>query len=374
MKILLVEPFFEGSHQSWAKGFKKSSKHEVKILSLPGRHWKWRMYGGAVALAKAFLEMDFYPDLLLATDMLDLTTFLALSRSKSRDLPTAIYFHENQITYPWSATDQDVRLKRNNQYGFINYTSALAADQLFFNSHYHLNSFIQSLTPFLSQFPDFKNLENVELIRQKSEVLYLGMDLKKFDKYRIKKEHQLPVILWNHRWEYDKNPELFFQSLFKLAAEGYDFQLIVLGNAYQKKPPIFAEAKKRLASQLIHWGYCENFEDYARFLWQSTIYPVTSNQDFFGGSVVQALYCGVRPLLPKRLAYPEHIPEHLHAACFYQTDQDFYLQLRQLIGDFLANNNSIVDNDALQNFVSRYDWSTLGPLYDHAFSKVNSRI
>ena len=117
MKILLVEPFFTGSHQLWAEGYQEASKHELRILSLPGRHWKWRMYAGAVELAKQFLALQNYtPDLILATDMLNLTTFLALTRSKTASIPTAIYFHENQITYPWSATDPDISLKRANQY------------------------------------------------------------------------------------------------------------------------------------------------------------------------------------------------------------------------------------------------------------------
>ena len=113
MKIALLEPFFSGSHQQWAEGLLKHSTHEIKIFSLPGRYWKWRMYGGAVALARQFLEDSFQPDLLLATDMLDLTTFLSLTRSKTAFLPTVIYFHENQITYPWSPTDADISLNRN---------------------------------------------------------------------------------------------------------------------------------------------------------------------------------------------------------------------------------------------------------------------
>ncbi|GIS57231.1 MAG: hypothetical protein CM1200mP1_11690 [Candidatus Neomarinimicrobiota bacterium] len=31
------------------------------------------------------------------------------------------------------------------------------------------------------------------------------------------------------------------------------------------------------------------------------IFSLTNNQDFFGGSVVEAIYCGVYPVLPKRL-------------------------------------------------------------------------
>ena len=44
------------------------------------------------------------------------------------------------------------------------------------------------------------------------------MDLSKFDKYKTSAKRE-PLILWNHRWEYDKNPEPFFQSLFRLKDE-----------------------------------------------------------------------------------------------------------------------------------------------------------
>ncbi len=368
MKILLIEPFLEGSHQAWAEGYQRHSEHEVKILSLPGRHWKWRMYGGAVSLAKKFLEMDFMPDLLLATDMLDFATFLALSRSKSGGIPTALYFHENQITYPWSPDDPDIALQRNNQYGFINYTSALAADQIFFNSTYHLQSFTQTLEPFLKQFPDFKELQNIAAIQTKSRVLPLGLDLKKLDQYRVDKIMDHPLILWNHRWEYDKHPELFFQTLIRLAKENMDFKIFVLGSQYQKSPAIFAAAKIQLADRILHWGFVENFADYARCLWQSNLYPVTSNQDFFGGSVVEALYCGASPLLPDRLAYPEHIPNDQKASYFYQSPEDFYNQLKSRIQDFYQNRTFIFENDKIQNFVARYDWSTLGTQYDQIFS------
>ena len=58
MKILLIEPYYSGSHKQWADGFKNHSRNEIKILSLKGQFWKWRMHGGAVTIASKFNKMN----------------------------------------------------------------------------------------------------------------------------------------------------------------------------------------------------------------------------------------------------------------------------------------------------------------------------
>ena len=365
LKIVLLEPFFTGSHQQWAEGLRQNSRHDIEILSLKGRHWKWRMYGGAVALADQFNKLNYRPDLLLATDMLDLSTFLALTRNKSTGIPTAIYFHENQMTYPWSPDDEDVELGRNNQYGFINYTSTLAADHVFFNSLFHKNAFLNALPNFLGQFPDNKGLDNIGKIKAKSQVLPLGMDLKRFDTYKNTAQKEAPVLLWNHRWEYDKNPDAFFDALFSLKNKGIKFQLAVLGESYKSSPPIFAKAKKELDEQIIHFGYADSFEEYASLLWTADILPVTSRQDFFGGSVVEAIYCGCAPLLPKRLAFPEHLPEKLHSEYYYEKEEDFFEKLKDKILNI--DNQKSMDGNL---FVGKYDWTELVKIYDTLLSGI----
>jgi len=125
MKILLIEPYYTGSHKAWADGYVKSSRHAVELLFLSGHYWKWRMHGGAVTLAEKYNGNYDNNDLIIVSDMLDLTTFQALTRTKTAGIPFVIYFHENQLTYPWSETDRDVAAGRDNHYGFINYSSAL---------------------------------------------------------------------------------------------------------------------------------------------------------------------------------------------------------------------------------------------------------
>lgn len=366
MKITLLEPFFTGSHRRWAEELQQHSCWNIDILSLKGRHWKWRMYGGAVTLAEKFIQQNIKPDLIIASDLLDLTTFLALTKHLSSQIPTAVYFHENQITYPWSPNDEDVILKRNNQYGFINYTSALVADKVFFNSHYHKNSFLKALPNFLKQFPDYRGLHNIDTITTKSEVLHLGMDLRRFLPFREVNKPTEPVLLWNHRWEYDKNPDAFFHLLFRLKEEGIAFKLVVLGESFQKVPPIFEEAKKRLADEILHFGYAESFEAYAHWLWMADVLPVTSNQDFFGGSVVEAIYCGCYPLLPKRLAYPEHIPIEEQKQHCYKNEEDLYFRLKEV----LENKERWRKHTKFQNFVGKYDWRSMIDVYDEAFEQM----
>jgi glycosyltransferase involved in cell wall biosynthesis len=363
MRITILEPYFTGSHAAWAEQYAAASRHQVELLTLPGRNWKWRMHGGAVALASRFLASGSSPDLLLATDMLDLTTFLALTREKSGNLRCAIYFHENQLTYPWSPGDPDPAQQRDLHYAFINYTSALAADAVLFNSCYHLDSFLGALPPFLKRFPDATGVDSVQGIARKSRVLPLGLDLKRLDRHRPQSRGEdAPLILWNHRWEYDKAPESFFAMLYQLAEEGLQFRVAVVGESFGRGPKVFEEARKRLGERVAQWGYLETEADYAELLWRADLLPVTSRQEFFGASVVQALYCDCAALLPERLAYPEHVPEGLADLVLYRDEGELAARVRRLL---LSGSQT-----SLRRFVSRYDWETLGPLYDDFLEAV----
>ena len=366
MRITIAEPYCTGSHASWIHEYASHSRHTLELLTLPGRNWKWRMHGGAVTLASRFLASAGRPDLILATDMLDLTTFLALTRKASSGCPCAIYFHENQLTYPWSPGDPDTGSKRDLHYAFINYASALAADAVLFNSRYHKDAFLGALPGFLKGFPDASEPASVRQIADKSRVLPLGLDLRRFDQHRPEqgREGGPPVILWNHRWEYDKDPEAFFSALYRLADEGLDFRLAVLGESFGRAPAVFKEARERLAGKVVQWGYLESFSRYAQWLWRADILPVTSRQEFFGASVVQALYCGCAALLPERLAYPEHVPADKAARFLYRGDESLADRLRALLVEPAGAAGS------LSGFVGRYDWEHLAPVYDDFFEAL----
>ena len=93
--------------------------------------------------------------------------------------------------------------------------------------------------------------------------------------------------------------------------------------------------------------------------------PVTSNQDFFGASVIEAMYCNAVPLLPKRLAYPEHIDKQYHSTYFYEDDADLVKKIHHRIMDvkYLRVMNP-------RQYAEKYDWSKLITTYDHEMEQV----
>lgn len=220
MRILLIEPYHGGSHRAWAEGYQNASRHDVSILSLPAQFWKWRMQGGAVTLARLFQQLSVVPDVILASDMLDLSTFRALTRRQTTTIPMALYFHENQLSYP-----QSRRQWHGWQYGFINYASALVADSVYFNSQFHLDDFFATLPRMLKHFADYNELGSIAWLRQRAHVLPVGLNLGRLEQHRVQSNDTPPIILWNHRWESDKNPQAFFKALYALQDAGIAFQL-----------------------------------------------------------------------------------------------------------------------------------------------------
>lgn len=364
LRVLLIEPYYGGSHRAWADGYRAFSSHKVDLLTLPASFWKWRMQGGAVTLARLYDDLPHAPDVILASDMFDLAAFRALTRRRTASIPTALYFHENQLTYP-----QNARQGHGWRYGFTNYISALAADHIFFNSAFHLEAFFATLPKMLKHFPDYNELESVAALRQRADVLPLGLDLRRYNAHRGAESSRgaPPLILWNHRWETDKNPDSFFAALDALAAADVPFRVALTGENFQMQPVAFEAARKRLGARVVQYGYVADFVAYARLLWQADYAVSTAYQDFFGAAVVEAMYCGCVPLLPDRLNYPALIPEDQRALCLYPDDRLHPLLLRHLRGEIS------VDMDRLQGSAARFDWLQVAPQYDTALTRLAQR-
>ena len=351
MRIALLEAYYGGSHKAWADGYRAFSANEIRLITMPAQFWKWRMQGGAVTMARL---LDWQPELILASGMLDLSLFRALTWRRFAGVPLVLYLHENQLSYP-----QNQRQGHGWRYGFINYASALSADRVYFNSAFHQRDFLAQLPRMLKHFPDFNELDTVDAIHQKSSVLPPGIDLSRFDAYRERRaDSEPPLILWNHRWEADKDPAAFAESMTQLADEGMDFSVAITGERFVAMPPAFAGLRERLGDKLVQLGYLDSFAEYARLLWRADLVVSSAWQEFFGMSICEAMYCGAVPVLPDRLNYPDLLPRELHGACLYSRGRLAAQLRRHLAGEFA------VDRTLLRDSASAFDWRRLAPIYD----------
>ena len=394
MRILFLNPFHGGSHAAVAEGFAAHSRHDVTLLSLSqAGGWRWRMRGAAVTLARRARELmgtegtaemqssSSFPgsrssfDLIVATDMLDLATFLGLTRDISAHIPTALYFHENQLTYPLPTGR-----KLDLSFPWMNYTSALAADMLCFNSDFHRHAFLDALPGLVGRFHDHQELDLLPTLAAKSHVLPPGVGLQRLHSFENKAQREEnkeegnhlvtlsschPVILWNSRWEYDKQPAAFFEALDALEARGVDFRVIVIGEHIDPQAPDFVAARERLKSRTLAWGYAPDLAEYRRRLWQADIVVSTAIQEFFGISVIEAMYCGCVPILPRRLSYPELLPPEFHEACLYDTPEELVDKLQAAIENLPALRKRRFDAVAAQ-----FDWSQMASRYDDLFEQA----
>jgi glycosyltransferase involved in cell wall biosynthesis len=375
MSILLLSPYHGGSHQAWAEGYQKHGRHPTTLLTLPARFWKWRMHGGAITLARQFLEQETRPDLILATDMLDLTTFVSLTRHQIQGIPILLYMHENQLTYPLPDDPDEGPMRRqqgerDQHYAFINLASMLVADRVLFNSTYHQKSFFDALPNFLKHFPEYNELDLIPQLEQKSHLLPVGIDLRRFDAAGPTPAPDAaaapPLILWNQRWEYDKNPADFFAALYAIDGQGLPFRLALCGENFRRIPAEFAEASIRLKPHLIHYGFAQD-DHYHALLQEAAVSISTAHHVFFGISIVEAIYCHTFPLLPNRLSYPEIIPAALHPHCLYNTQAELIQKLKSALQN---PRQTAAHTPTLSTHAAQYDWQYMAPKYDHFFDQL----
>ncbi len=307
IRILVLEPYYGGSHQQFLDGLQAIIDADFVFMTLPDRKWKMRMQLAAfwfVEKIKNLKENEKRFDVVLCSTFVDVTALRSeLSRVSgwNKNARILTYFHENQFAYP-----NQIEHETCHQFTAINFTTAVCSDSLAFNSRYNRDSFIEGCAKYLKKAVDIDLSVYPEKFLKKSVILYPGMQFERFTDYTVKeKAGNPPVIVWNHRWEHDKNPEPFFKSLYALKKQKISFKLILLGKAYRNRPACFDQAIKNLTNEIIHVGYVESYDKYLALLHQGDFVVSTALQEFYGISVIEAVRAGNRPLLPARLSYQE---------------------------------------------------------------------
>lgn len=367
---LFLEPYWAGSHAYFGQALQGGSSIDWSFQTLPGNHWKWRMREAPLLFSARLQESAAsQADILLASSYVPLAELYGLGPMELRRLPSVLYFHENQLTYPISPKTPG---GKDFHYGFTQAVSARAASLCVFNSAYNRASFLEELQKLLARLPSPKPKNLVSSIEAKSRVLGVPLDLPsplpppKSPSPSSSGAADGPLIAWPHRWESDKNPEAFFEALQALEQNGLPFRVLVCGGSaiHSEMSRSFQEWRQRWKEKIVHWGFVEDRREYLSLLAASHIAVSTARHEFFGVAIMEAAAMGCYPLVPDDLSYRELYPESHR----YKTQDDLVERLASLCTAW--QRGALPDRSDHQKIAAPYLSATLIPCYDALFDEL----
>ena len=373
--VLFIEPYDGGSHRAFREGWIRRSRHQFESFTLPARFWKWRMRGSSAWFADLLNERVGEPvDLIFTTGFLNVADLRGMLRPPLDRVPVILYMHENQLTYPLSPDEEF-----DFHFGFTNIISCLAANRIIFNSGFHRQLFLDSLANYLGKMPEGSPRRVPQKLEAKSEVLGVGLERTPlpedhFPQYRAGQcaedigpgwpRSERPLVVWNHRWEFDKRPELFSAAINRLLDAGLDFDVALLGES-KSHEEVFQPLADRLGSRCVAFGFLPTRQQYDALLERGDIVVSCANQEYFGISMAEAIHAGCYPVLPREQVYPSMYGTRCKGRHFFDGEDE----LVALLGDLLTG-DSCGHVCSLDHDVDEFCWDRLVHPFDDLVDRV----
>lgn len=250
-------------------------------------------------------------DCIVTTDMLNVAEIRGLIAKRGVAAPRILtYYHENQFEYPSTFSPGSAAHQRDQHFAFTNFISAIASDNVWFNSQFNLDSMRGHLQREARRWPDY--VPDVESAFQLAQVHPPGIDAPPIDtaealtKRRQRGRDGEPLrLVWAARWEHDKGPDRLLAGLRGLRRRGIPFELSLLGQSYRQVPDSIGIIQDEFANDLRQIGFATTKSEYWRILADADVFVSTAIHEFFGLAAAEAIAAGLWPVLPRRLAYPE---------------------------------------------------------------------
>lgn len=302
LDILALEPFYGGIRRAMLELLIRLSRHKWTLLKLPPRRIERRLTTASVWFAEQLSRHWIgQVDLLFTSEALNLADLHRLLPQLVKK-PAVVYFHGNQLPDPSATVDSPLDL--------INLNTAAAASEIWFNSMYHVRTFLARANALVRRHPELSGMNPLPELTGKSLVMSPPVNLPGLRE--IAAGEKVPrgrrTIFVETR---DANNRLLNAVMSLLKRRGETFQLITVG-------PV-----EELAADLPRITLPENDETaHARGLLQSSIFLSTRVDAPCDHHAVRGLAAGCWPLCPQLGFYREILPDEMHSPCLHDGNVD----------------------------------------------------
>ena len=298
LDILALEPFYGGVRRQMLQTIMRLSRHRWTLLKLPARRVERRLAASARWFAELLgrVEME-NVHLLFTSEMINLTDLQRIVPRLARR-PSLVYFHDNQMP--------SLEQGSTGPLDMVNLNSAMAATEVWFNSQYHQDIFLEKAGALVGRIPEISGRNPVSELRSKSLVMPPPVDLGRvYNALNSGAEvHRDPRTLLVDLRGIDVN--LLLMVLQRLDNRGESFNLITIG------------PQKGLPATLPRTSIHERDEaNQYRALREATIFIGMNYGAMSDELIVPALSAGCWPVVPDVGPYAEFIPPMMHLACLH---------------------------------------------------------
>ena len=287
LDILALEPFYGGARRAMLETVIRCSRHRWTLLKLPPRRIERRLTAAANWFAEQLTRhWAGSVDLLFTSEAMNLASLHRMMPPLAKK-PSVVYFHSNELPRP--GVD-------GGALELVNLNTAAAATEIWFNSAYHLETFVERASSVVTRHAELSSRDPLPHLRSKARVMLEPIDLGAANAVSpARKPARKPRTIFVETR--DADVELLNDALERLARRGEKFSLITTG-------PI-----EQLAEQFDRRTISETEEE-AQLIGLLEAGIFLSVKRFAPGDymAIRAIVAGCRPLLPAAGCYLELLP------------------------------------------------------------------
>lgn len=300
LDILALEPFYGGIRRAMLGAVMRCSRHRWTLLKLPPRRMERRLAAAANWFAEQLgRHLSGHVDVLFTSEAMNLANLYRLVPELA-SRPSIVYFHENHLP-PVNARD-------DGPFDLVNLNTATAASEIWFNSTYHLKTFLTRGAALVARHRELATRDPMKDIAAKAHLMPPPLDLGAVAEVKNSSPpitRQPGTIFVETR---DADVKLLNWALELVHGSGRRFRLVTVGPVKL----LSNEWERTTVREIDEIGQVTG-------MLESSILVSVKPKATSDYLCVRGMLAGCRPVVPDDGVYPELIPDTLHASCLYKT-------------------------------------------------------